>query len=203
MGEYVHAPRQSNSTYVHMARRSIHKTRWPEHPHSPIFRYEKRPQRLHPRLHYMESLLDTALLYTTYTSTAMSTAMSTSQRVSVAVTITVITAPLSQEPSHCHIRYRTLAPSSASTVMCWQPFLTGFDSLVFYLIRLNCGFNLIRLNYFSLIRFDSRQMYLFSIWVKQFKSHSSPDSGIPHFPGCLQIFQHWSCGIFHNSNNWN
>ena len=47
------------------------------------------------------------------------------------VTITSSTAPLCQEPEHCCIRYPTLAPSSALTVPCWQPFLTEFDSPVF------------------------------------------------------------------------
>ena len=54
------------------------------------------------------------------------------------VTIITITATLRQEPVHCCIRYPTLAPSSASADLCWQPFLTGFDSIVFDLIRLTC-----------------------------------------------------------------
>ena len=43
-GASIHAPRQSNSTYVKTFRRSIYKTRRPEHPHLPIRRYERRPQ---------------------------------------------------------------------------------------------------------------------------------------------------------------
>ena len=43
-GASAHAPRQSNSTYVYTVRRSIYKTRRPEHPHSPIRRYKRRPQ---------------------------------------------------------------------------------------------------------------------------------------------------------------
>ena len=43
-GAFVHAPRQRNSTYVHTVRWSIYKTRRPDHPHSPIRQYERRPQ---------------------------------------------------------------------------------------------------------------------------------------------------------------
>ena len=52
------------------------------------------------------------------------------------ITITTITAPLRQDPTHCCIRYPTLAQSSALQVPCWQPFPTRFNSPVFYLIRL-------------------------------------------------------------------
>ena len=43
------------------------------------------------------------------------------------ITIIASTAP------HCYIRYPMLVPSLASSlaVPCWQPFLTGFDSIVF------------------------------------------------------------------------
>ena len=44
------------------------------------------------------------------------------------VTITASTVLLRQEPAHRCIRYPTLAPSSASAVPSWQPFLTRFDS---------------------------------------------------------------------------
>ena len=44
------------------------------------------------------------------------------------VMITSSAAPLRQEPAHRCIRYPTLAPSSASAVPSWQPFLTRFDS---------------------------------------------------------------------------
>ena len=43
-GVSVHEPRQSNSMYVQTIRQSIYETRLPEHPHSPIRRYEQRPQ---------------------------------------------------------------------------------------------------------------------------------------------------------------
>ena len=43
-GDSVHAPIKINSTCVHMVRLSIYKTRRPEHPHSPIRRYERHPQ---------------------------------------------------------------------------------------------------------------------------------------------------------------
>ena len=42
-GSSFHAPRQRNSTYAQTVRRSIYKTIPPEHPHSPICRYEQRP----------------------------------------------------------------------------------------------------------------------------------------------------------------
>ena len=43
-GASVHAPIHRNSTYLHTFRRSIYKTRWPEHPHLPICRYQQCPQ---------------------------------------------------------------------------------------------------------------------------------------------------------------
>ena len=78
------------------------------------------------------------------------------------ITITASSALLRQEPTYFCIRYPTLAQSSASAVLCWQMFLTGFDSPVFDLIRLTCyptGFNspvfkLVGLTCFS-IGFDS------------------------------------------------
>ena len=66
---------------------------------------------------------------------------STASNVSAVVAITTSTAPLHQDPSLCSIRYLTLAPSLESAVPFWQPFSTGFDSIVFRfdnLIRLNC-----------------------------------------------------------------
>ena len=42
-GASVHAPIQSNSTYVHTVSRSIYETRWPKHPHFPIHRYQWLP----------------------------------------------------------------------------------------------------------------------------------------------------------------
>ena len=54
------------------------------------------------------------------------------------ITIATSSALLRQEPTHCCIRYTTLAQSSASAVLCWQMFPTGFDSPVFDLIRLTC-----------------------------------------------------------------
>ena len=51
-GAYVHSPRHRNSTYVHTVRHSIYETRQPEHPHSPIRRYERHPQGPSSRPHY-------------------------------------------------------------------------------------------------------------------------------------------------------
>ena len=123
--------------------------------------------------------------YVNTMSAATSTAIYSTLCISTAVTITAITAPLRQDPANRCTRYTTLAPSSASTVTCWQLFPTWFDSLVFYLIRLNCGVYFIRLNrgfvFIILFRFDSRLMYLFSIQVTLFESHSSQALGSPTF----------------------
>ena len=54
-GLYVHAPRQSNSTYVQTFRRSIYKTRGTKHHHSTILRYQQRPLVPSSRTRYMES----------------------------------------------------------------------------------------------------------------------------------------------------
>ena len=48
----VHAPRQRNGMYVQTVRWSIYETRRPEHPHSPIRRYERLPQGPPSRTHY-------------------------------------------------------------------------------------------------------------------------------------------------------
>ena len=66
------------------------------------------------------------------------------------VTITASTVLLCQEPAHNCIRYVMLAPSLASAVPCWQPFLTGFDSPVFWLDSTPLFFDLIRLKCFSI-----------------------------------------------------
>ena len=68
--------------------------------------------------------------------------------ISFVVTITASTAPLRQEPSHCQIRYPTIARSYKSAVPCWQPFQLDSTHLFFDLSRLNCAFYLIRLNLF-------------------------------------------------------
>ena len=44
MGAYIDVPRQRNSTYAQTVKRSIYKTISLGHPHSPIHRYERRPQ---------------------------------------------------------------------------------------------------------------------------------------------------------------
>ena len=180
-GASIHAPRQRNSTYVQTVRQSIYETKWPYHPHSPIRQYWQLPQGppLWPR--YMEScpFHKHATSTTTYTSKSMAPC------ISAAVTITASTELLRQETAHHRIRYMTLAPSSASTFLL----VTGFDLIwltIFNLIRLNCCFDLIRLNYYYLIWFDSRLMYLFLTRVTQFESHSSQASGRSTWPGCLQ-----------------
>ena len=118
-----------------MVRQSIYNTRQPEHPHSPIRRYKRRPQGSTSQLRYMESCPDTALLYARITST--STATSITPCISYAVMITVSIAPLCQDTNHCHIRYPTLSPSLAAVSI-----VTNFqlDSTQFFLIRLNWGF---------------------------------------------------------------
>ena len=156
----MHAPRQRNIMYVHTVRRSIYETRRPEQPHSPIRRYKRRPQGPPSWTRYMEYWPFQG--HATSTSMYTSTATSTNPRVSAAVTIMASTTLLRQEPSHCRIRYLTLALSSASTVPFWQSFPTVFDSPIFNLIWLTCFrldsnhlfFDLILLNVFS-IWFDS------------------------------------------------
>ena len=59
---------------------------------------------------YMESGMDTALLY------AMSTATSTTPGIATAVTITASTATLREGTAHRRIIYPTLSPSSESVV---------------------------------------------------------------------------------------
>ena len=176
-GASVHTPRQRNSTYVQTVRRSIYKTRQPEHLHSPIRWYEQLPQIPSPRPRYMKSCTNTALLYATSTSTYTFRATSTASRVSAVVTIPAGTAPLRQYPTHCRIRYPTLSPSLAYAVLCWQPFLTWLDSSIFDLIRLNCFwfdsthpfFDLIWLTYFS-TWFDSPVSIWFDSIVFRFES---------------------------------
>ena len=67
-GVSVHVPRQRNSTYIHTVRRSIYKTRHPEHPHLPILQYERVPQGPVPCPCYIESFLVTDQIYATATS---------------------------------------------------------------------------------------------------------------------------------------
>ena len=43
-GGSVHAPIHRNSMHIQTIIRSIYKTRRPKYPHSPIFRYQQRPQ---------------------------------------------------------------------------------------------------------------------------------------------------------------
>ena len=76
-GVSVHAPRQSNSTYIQMVRRYIYETRQTEHPNSTICQYERFPLVLPSRTLYMEYWPDTALLYTTSTSKSKSKSTST------------------------------------------------------------------------------------------------------------------------------
>ena len=52
-GASVHEPRHRNSTYIQTVRQSIYETRQPEHPHSPIRRYERCPQGPPSRPRYM------------------------------------------------------------------------------------------------------------------------------------------------------
>ena len=88
----------------------------------------------------MESFPDTALLYTADTSTSATTAMT--PYISDAVMITVITALLHQEPTHCHIRYLTLALSLASAFFLATVF-DSFRLIIIDLNGLNWGFDLI------------------------------------------------------------
>ena len=187
-GTSVHPPRQRNSTYIKTFIRSIYEIRLPEHPHLPILQWELRPQGPASRPRYVESCLDTALL------NAMSTSTSTAPCISAAVTITAITAPQRQEPAQCRIRYSTIAPSSAFIVTCWQPFLAGFDSIVFDFIRLNCFFNSIRLT-FNVFIFDLSN----TIWLTFQSGFRELHIG----KVVSRIFQHWNHGIYHNSDNWN
>ena len=140
-------------TYVQMFRRYIYKTRQPAHPHSPIRKYEQRPQGPPPRPRYMKSCPDTALLYATSTST--STATSTTSCIAITFTITARTAQLCQYPAHHRISCPTLVLSSASAVSL----VTVFNLIrltIFGLIRLNCGYNLTRLTcFFYSIRLSS------------------------------------------------
>ena len=55
-GASMHAPRQRNITYVQTVRRSIYDTRRPEHPHSTIWKYKRRPQGPPTRPRYMHNL---------------------------------------------------------------------------------------------------------------------------------------------------
>ena len=67
-GAPVHAPRQLNSPYRKTVRHYIYNTRLPEHPHSPIQKYERHPQVPAIWTRHMESCLDTARFYATSTS---------------------------------------------------------------------------------------------------------------------------------------
>ena len=64
------------------------------------------------------------------------------------VTITASSASLNQETDHC-IRYPTLARSSASAVLCLQPFPTRLDSSVFRFDLTQFFFDLTVFNCFS------------------------------------------------------
>ena len=52
----IHAPRQSNFTYVQTVRRSIYETRQPEHPHFPLRWYKWLPQGPASRPRYMRCI---------------------------------------------------------------------------------------------------------------------------------------------------
>ena len=113
-GVSVHAPIQRNSTYVQTFRRFIYETRRPEHPHSPISRYKRRPQGPLSCPRYMELCLDKDILHAT--ATFMSTTTATTPCISTSVTITGSTTLLLQETAHRCISYLTLAPSPPSSV---------------------------------------------------------------------------------------
>ena len=83
-----------------------------------------------PRL--MESCPDMALLNATATATSKYMSSSTALYISTSVTINESKELLRQYPSHSCIRYPTPSTSFSSTVPCWQPVLTGFDSIVFW-----------------------------------------------------------------------
>ena len=121
------------------------------------------------------------------TSTFRAMATSTAPCISATFTITVITAPLRHNPDHRHIRYLTLAQSSASEFPCGHPFPTGFDSLVF--------------------RFDYTQLFFYSIWLTSNIFIFNPSNkiritfqsglGESHIgQGISEIFQHWNIGVF-------
>ena len=89
---------------------------------------------------------------------------------------------------HCNLHKNTSAlRARQSDLLLWAllsasavSIVTVFDVIwltIFVLIRLNCGFNLIRLNF--LIQFNSRLMYLFLTRFTQFESHFSQASGSP------------------------
>ena len=75
MGTSVHAPIQSNSTYVQTFRLYIYETRLTKHPRLPIRRYQRRPQVPVSWTRYTESCPDTALLYVMDMDTSTSTVL--------------------------------------------------------------------------------------------------------------------------------
>ena len=66
IGASVRATRQRNSPYGKKFRRSIYNTRWPEHPHSLVRRYEQRPQGPTAWTRYNMDIFDIILRMKTY-----------------------------------------------------------------------------------------------------------------------------------------
>ena len=120
-GYSFHAPIQSNSPYVQTMSQSIYETRRLKHTHSPIFKYKRHPPK-------------TPLWAVTWnpfqsrTSSMLRLRIRIQYRHSNTVKITASTPLMRQDPSLCCVRYPKLAPSSASTVLCWLLFLTWFES---------------------------------------------------------------------------
>ena len=83
--------------YRHIFIRSMYKTTWPKHSHSPIYLYNRRPRGPAPWPHFMEYCLYMAHHHVT--------------RISYDITISASTVSLRQELTHGHFRYPTLAPS--------------------------------------------------------------------------------------------
>ena len=133
-------------------RSSIYKTIQPKHPHSPICWYQQRPQRPTSYPHYMESWM----FHIHNTSTGLC--------ISAAIMIVTSTLPR-YNPTNCYIWSTALIP-----IIAIRSFLvTVFDLIplmIFDLVWLNYGFDLIRLNFIIFQTwFDSQLPYLFLIWV--------------------------------------
>ena len=117
-GASVNSPRQMNSKYIKTIRRSIYKTRRPEHPHSPIRRYKQHPQVPASRPHYIKFFPQFG---------SMSTYISTSTALHNA-TIAANTPLLCQNPAHFQVRYPMQVLSVALAILRWLSVLTQFDS---------------------------------------------------------------------------
>ena len=120
-GDYVHAPRQSNITYIKTFIRSIYDTRRPEHPqfsNTPI-------KMMSPGTTFLDLLHGILTSYSLlYSMLHLCLCIRSSD-----ATITASTKTLLQELIHCAVRYPTIALSLASVVPHCSTRLTWFDSL--------------------------------------------------------------------------